>query len=103
MGILAYEKALYLDVLSAEAITAITEQVPGRLPDVKVIAAPLTGACCAVPDGGDRVGRRAPGVVIGFAAVAPEPALLAADRDWVASPGSGCAARYRTGQLRQLR
>jgi FAD/FMN-containing dehydrogenase len=84
-GILAYEKALYVDGLSAEVITAITDRVPGkRSPMSQVLAFPMSGAYCEVPDEATAFGgSRAPGVVIGFAAVAPEPALLAADRDWV--------------------
>ena len=84
-GIQVYEKALYLDALSAEAITAITEQVPGkRSPMSQVLAAPMTGACCAVPDDATAFGGpRTASIMIAFVAVAPEPALLAADRDWV--------------------
>ncbi len=84
-GILAYEKALYLDALSPEAIAVITEQVPGkRSPMSMMLAFPLGGAYCAVPDEATAFGGpRRPAVALGFTAVTPDPAVLDADRDWV--------------------
>jgi FAD/FMN-containing dehydrogenase len=83
-GILAYQKSLYLDALSPEVISLITTQLPRRQsPMSLLLAIPLGGAFCQVPDEATAFGgSRAPCVVIDAAAYAPEPGLLAADRDW---------------------
>ena len=83
-GILAYEKALYLDALSAEVISIITAQMPRKQsPMSQLLAVPMGGAFCQVPDQATAFGgSRAPGVMVNAAAIAPEPGLLAADRDW---------------------
>jgi FAD/FMN-containing dehydrogenase len=83
-GILAYQKALYLDALSPEAISIITAQLPRKQsPMSQLLAIPLGGAFCQVPDQATAFGGpRAPCVVVTAAAFAPEPGLLAADRDW---------------------
>jgi FAD/FMN-containing dehydrogenase len=83
-GIQAYEKSLYLDALSPEVISIITAQMPRRRsPMSALMAVPMTGAFCQVPDEATAFGgTRAPGVIINAAAFAPEPGLLAADRDW---------------------
>jgi FAD/FMN-containing dehydrogenase len=45
---------------------------------------PLGGAYCDVPDDATAFGgSRTPGIACNFAAVAPDPALLEADRQWV--------------------
>ncbi len=84
-GILAYEKALYLDALTPGAISVITRQMAHRRsPMSMVLAFPVGGAFCAVPEEATAFGgARAPGVIVGATAVAPEPGLLAADRRWV--------------------
>ncbi len=83
-GILAYEKALYLDALSPEVITVLTAQMPRKQSPMSLLLVfPMGGAFCQVPDEATAFGgSRAPGVIVGAAAVAPEPGLLAADRDW---------------------
>jgi FAD/FMN-containing dehydrogenase len=83
-GILAYQKALYLDALSPEVISIITAQLPRtQSPMSQLLAVPLGGAFCQVPDEATAFGgSRAPCVVVTAAAFAPEPGLLAADRDW---------------------
>ena len=83
-GIQAYEKGLYLDALSPEVISVITaQQARKRSPMSLLIAAPMGGAFCQVPDEATAFGgSRAPSVIISATAIAPEPGLLAADRDW---------------------
>jgi FAD/FMN-containing dehydrogenase len=83
-GILAYQKALYLDALSPEVISIITAQMPRKQsPMSQLLAIPMGGAFCQVPDEATAFsGSRAPCVVVAAAAFAPEPGLLAADRDW---------------------
>ena len=83
-GILAYQKALYLDALSPEVISIITAQMARKQsPMSNLLAVPMGGAFCQVPDEATAFGgSRAPCVVVTAAAFAPEPGLLAADRDW---------------------
>jgi FAD/FMN-containing dehydrogenase len=83
-GILAYEKALYLDALSAEVISVITAQMARkRSPMSLMLAFPMGGAFSQVPDEATAFGgSRAPSVIVNATAIAPEPGLLAADRDW---------------------
>ena len=83
-GILAYEKSLYLDALSPEVISTITAQMPRKQSPMSLLLAfPMGGAFCQVPDEATAFGgSRAPGVIVNAAAIAPEPGLLAADRDW---------------------
>jgi FAD/FMN-containing dehydrogenase len=83
-GILAYQKALYLDALSPEAISIITAQLPRKQsPMSQLLAIPMGGAFCQVPDEATAFGgSRAPCIVVAAAAFAPDPGLLAADRDW---------------------
>ena len=63
-------------------ISVITAQLPRKQsPMSQLLAIPLGGAFCQVPDEATAFGgSRAPCVVA--AALAPEPGLLAADRDW---------------------
>ena len=83
-GILAYQKSLYLDALSPEVISIITAQLPRKQSPMSVLLAiPMDGAFCQVPDEATAFGGcRAPCVVADASALAPEPGLLAADRDW---------------------
>ena len=106
-GILAYEKALYLDALSPEVISIITAQMQRkRSPMSQLLAVPMGGAFCQVPDEATAFGgSRAPGVMVNAAAIAPEPGLLAADRDWARqvwqdllpyAPGTGSYVNFMT-------
>ncbi len=83
-GILAYEKSLYLDALSPEVITAMTAELARKQsPMSTVLLTPMSGAFCQVPDDATAFGgTRAPGVIVGVAAFARDPGLLAADSDW---------------------
>ncbi len=83
-GILAYQKALYLDALTPEAISVITAQMASKQsPMSNLLAVPLGGAYCQVPDEATAFGgTRAPCVIVTAAAFAPEPGQQAADRDW---------------------
>ncbi len=83
-GILAYQKSLYLDALSPEVISIITaQQARKQSPMSVLLAIPMGGAFCQVPDEATAFGgSRAPGVIVDASAFAPEPGLLAADRDW---------------------
>ncbi len=106
-GIQAYEKALYLDALSPEVIAVLAAQVPRRQSPMSLLLAfPMGGAFCQVPDDATAFGgSRAPGVMVNAAAIAPEPGLLAADRDWARqlwagllphAPGIGCYVNFMT-------
>ena len=106
-GILAYEKALYLDALTPEVITVLATQLPRKQSPMSLLLAfPMGGAFCQVPDQATAFGgSRAPGIMINAAAVAPEPALLAADRDWARqlwqdllphAPGIGSYVNFMT-------
>ena len=106
-GILAYEKALYLDALTPEVITVLAAQLPRKKSPMSLLLAfPMGGAFCQVPDQATAFGgSRAPGIMINAAAVAPEPALLAADRDWARqlwqdllphAPGIGSYVNFMT-------
>jgi len=83
-GILAYEKSLCVEALSPEVISVMTAQMARKQsPMSLLLAAPMGGAFCQVPDEATAFGgSRAPGVIINVGAVAPEPELLAADRHW---------------------
>jgi FAD/FMN-containing dehydrogenase len=83
-GILAYEKSLYLDALSPEVISILTAQMGHKQSPMSLLLAfPMGGAFCQVRDEDTAFGgSRAPGVIVNAIAVAPEPGLLAADRDW---------------------
>ncbi len=83
-GILAYEKSLYVDALSPEVASVLTAQMARKQSPMSLqIAFPMGGAFCQVPDEATAFGgSRAPGVIVNAGAIAPEPDLLAADRDW---------------------
>jgi FAD/FMN-containing dehydrogenase len=106
-GILGYEKALYLDALSPEAISIITAQMTRKQsPMSLLIAFPMGGAFCQVGDEATAFGgSRAQGIMVNAAAIAPEPGLLAADRDWARqlwaglrphAPGSASYVNFMT-------
>jgi FAD/FMN-containing dehydrogenase len=81
----SYEKALYLDELSDEAIEVIAAFVPRKASPLSFVPIfPLSGAYARVGDadtafGGSRSAR----YVLNIAAICPVPELLLADREWV--------------------
>ncbi len=86
-GILAYEKALYLDELSDDVIRVFTEHLPRK-------KSPLSFVPIFVLDGAYRQvgedetafgGSRAARFAFNIAAICPAPELLEADRAWVRS------------------
>jgi FAD/FMN-containing dehydrogenase len=86
-GIHAYDRSLYLDALSNEAIDVVAEQLPRKSSPMSFLPIlALGGAYRDVDDmatafGGSRMIR----FNFDMAAVAPNPELLAADRAWVRS------------------
>ena len=84
-GIYAYTKSLYCDELSNEAIDVVAAQLPHKNSPMSFLPIqPLGGAYRDVDDaatafGGSRKARFS----FELAAVAPDPELLAADREWV--------------------
>jgi len=86
-GILGYEKALYLDELTDDAIRVIVEYLPRKASPLSFTPVfVLGGAYRRVPEdatafGGSRSARFA----FNIAAICPTPDLLAADRAWVRS------------------
>ena len=86
-GILAYEKALYLDELSDDAIAVVAEHAPRKRSPLSFMPVfPLGGAYAQVPEdatafGGSRTAR----YVFNMAAICPAPDLYEADRAWVRS------------------
>jgi FAD/FMN-containing dehydrogenase len=86
-GRYAYEKALYLDELSDEAIEVFAEHLPRKSSPLSFVPVfPLDGAYAEAGEddtafGGSRSAR------FGFniAAISPVPDLLAPDREWVRS------------------
>jgi FAD/FMN-containing dehydrogenase len=84
-GINAYEKAHYLDELSAGAIDVIDDQMPRKSSPMSFCPAfPLGGAYRDAAENASAFGgRRSAGLVFNAAAVCPTPELLAADRAWV--------------------
>ncbi|MGW4832599.1 FAD-binding oxidoreductase [Amycolatopsis japonica] len=86
-GILAYEKSLYVSSLSEKVIDVIAARLPDKASPTTVMPiVPLQDTFSTVPDDATAFGGpRTPGFVIGLAATAPTPELLAADRAWVRS------------------
>jgi hypothetical protein len=84
-GILGYEKALYLDELGDAAVDVIAKVFPAKTSPMSVMPIfPLGGAYHDVADEDSAWGgSRASKWIVNIAAIAPEPALLAADRSWV--------------------
>jgi FAD/FMN-containing dehydrogenase len=101
-GILAYEKALYLDELSDDAIAVIAEQMPKKASPMTIVPVfPMGGAFARVPDADTAFGgKRSAKFVFNISAAAPDRALLDADRKWVRAfydallPHSGGNATY---------
>jgi hypothetical protein len=84
-GILAYEKALYLDELSDKAIDVIADQMQKKASPMTIVPVfPMGGAYAKVPDGDTAFGgRRQAKFVFNISAAAPDPALFETDRAWV--------------------
>jgi len=84
-GILAYEKACYLDELTDDAIAVIAEHLPRKSSPMSIMPVfPMGGAYHDVADADTAFGgSRASKWVVNIAATAPDPELLAADRAWV--------------------
>ena len=84
-GILAYEKALYLEELTDDAIDVIAEQIPKKSSPMTIVPVfPLGGAFATVPDDETAFGgRRSTKFVFNISAAAPDAAVLDADRKWV--------------------
>jgi FAD/FMN-containing dehydrogenase len=86
-GILGYEKALYLDDLTDDAIEVLAERLPQKASPLSFTPIfRLSGAYGSVGDdetafGGSRSG----GFAVNIAAICPAPELLEADRPWVRS------------------
>ncbi len=84
-GVLAYEKALYLDELSDEAIDVIADHMPQKASPMTLVPVfPMGGAYADVPDADTAFGgRRSAKFVFNISAAAPDQVLLDADRKWV--------------------
>jgi FAD/FMN-containing dehydrogenase len=86
-GILGYEKSLYLDDLTDDAIEVLAERLPQKASPLSFTPIfKLSGAYGSVGDdetafGGSRSG----GFAVNIAAICPAPELLEADRPWVRS------------------
>jgi FAD/FMN-containing dehydrogenase len=86
-GTLAYEKGLYLDELTDEAIAVLAERLPQMTSPISVVMMlPLTGAYAAVGDDETAFGgSRTPCWAVNIAAATDSPEVLATDRAWVRS------------------
>jgi FAD/FMN-containing dehydrogenase len=84
-GILAYEKALYLDEMSDAATEVIAEWLPKKASPMSLVPIfPLGGAYARVDDDATAFGgSRATGWVVNMNATGPTAELLEADRAWV--------------------
>jgi hypothetical protein len=84
-GALAYEKALYLDELTDEAIAVFTKYMPRKQSPLSFVPIfQLAGAYRSAPDDATAFGgKRSARYVFNISAAAMTPELLAADRDWV--------------------
>ncbi|MGY1737276.1 FAD-binding oxidoreductase [Geodermatophilus sp. SYSU D00684] len=86
-GLLAYNKAVYLDEFSDAAVDAVTALLPRRSSPLSLMPIfPLGGAFTDVDDDATAFGgRRAARYAVNIDAVASDPQALAADREWVRS------------------
>ncbi|MEW1808166.1 FAD-binding oxidoreductase [Pseudarthrobacter sp. NPDC080039] len=84
-GILAYEKALYLDELSDDAIDVVAHYVPQKASPLSFVPVfPMRGAFSRVGDDDTAFGgRRDIKWVFNISAECPSPELLEHDRAWV--------------------
>jgi FAD/FMN-containing dehydrogenases len=83
----AYNKSIYLDELSDEAIDVIAERLPGKSSPMSLLPIfPLGGAFTDAADDDTAFGgRRSARYAVNMDAIAPDPEGMAADRDWVRS------------------
>ncbi|MGH3603876.1 MAG: FAD-binding oxidoreductase [Pseudonocardiaceae bacterium] len=86
-GIRAYEKALYLDELSDEAINVLVERATDRTSPMSFMPIfRLDGAFTRVGEQDTAFGgTRTPQYAVNIIAISPDAAALAADRKWVRS------------------
>lgn len=84
-GVLAYEKALYLDELSDGAVDVFTEFLPQKVSPLSFCPVfPLGGKYAEVDDAATAFGgSRSAKYIFNIAAVCPAPELFEADRPWV--------------------
>ena len=84
-GILAYEKACYLDELTDGAIAVIAEHFPRKSSPMSIMPVFPMGGAYHDPADDDTAfgGSRASKWLVNISAIAPDPELLAADRAWV--------------------
>jgi FAD/FMN-containing dehydrogenase len=83
-GIMAYERALYIDELTPDLISVITSQLPRKnSPMSMMLAFPMGGAFSSVPDDATAFGgARRPGIAISATGIAADADTLAAEREW---------------------
>jgi hypothetical protein len=86
-GIHAYNKALYLDELSDQAIDIVVERLPGKASPMSLLPIFSLGGAFADRDDDDTAfgGRRSSKYAFNMDAVAPDSETMAADREWVRS------------------
>jgi FAD/FMN-containing dehydrogenase len=86
-GILGYDKGLYLEELSDDAIAVVAKQLPGKTcPLSALFFYRLDGAYCEVGEDDTAFGGgRSPRYCVFLIALADSPGGLAADRAWVRS------------------
>lgn len=85
-GLRCYEKGLYLDELSDEAIAVITERVMGKsAPLSYAMIIPMDGAYQDVGDDDTAWGGSRAGYMVFLVALATTPELQGADREWARS------------------
>jgi len=86
-GIRAYTKALYLDELSDEVINVLVERATDNTSPMSFIPIfRLDGAFAQVGEQDTAFGgTRTPQYAVNIEAISPDPATLAADRNWVRS------------------
>jgi FAD/FMN-containing dehydrogenase len=86
-GFLSYEKGLYLQEFSAEAIAVVTDHVPRKNSPLSVLLVyRLDSAYSEVGDDETAFGGgRSPRFAVFIVGMAPTEELLAAERDWVRS------------------
>lgn len=84
-GILAYEKAHYLDRLTADAIDVVSDRVPRKNSPMSLVPMfPMRGAYCAVGDSDTAFGGpRSRGFAMNVLGITDDPAVLVAERAWV--------------------
>ena len=84
-GLFAYEKALYLDELSDDAITTITQQSPKKKSPLSFVPMfVMTGAYSGVGDDDTAFGgSRSAGYIMNIAGHVPDPVGYESERAWV--------------------